>query len=169
MAREATEKLIRTAGDSYKMVVDHALAMQERNVGFARGVIEGSAREARSQAESTRVMALDLFERTEKQREAFRGLIRESVDTYLDLLYAPFSYYKQGLQIIEGEANGAPGSNGVVLPIPNYDKLNVGEVSKRLDGLSAEELRRVRDYERRHKNRESVIEQLDRKLRPTAS
>jgi hypothetical protein len=42
--------------------------------------------------------------------------------------------------------------------------LNVGEISGLLDGLSEEELKRVRDYERRNKNRDTVIEQLDRKI-----
>jgi hypothetical protein len=43
--------------------------------------------------------------------------------------------------------------------------LTVDEISKRLDGLSAEELRKVREYEKRNKNRETLIEQIDRKMR----
>jgi hypothetical protein len=43
--------------------------------------------------------------------------------------------------------------------------LTVDEISKRLDGLSAEELRKVREYEKRNKNRETLIEQIDRKIR----
>ena len=38
------------------------------------------------------------------------------------------------------------------------------EVSERLDGLSAEEMKKVRTYEKRHKSRETLIEQLDRKI-----
>jgi hypothetical protein len=41
----------------------------------------------------------------------------------------------------------------------------VEEVSARLDALSTEDLREVRDYEERTKNRETVLEQLDRKIR----
>jgi hypothetical protein len=41
----------------------------------------------------------------------------------------------------------------------------VEEVSGRLSGLSADELRAVRDHEERNKNRETVLEQLDRKIR----
>jgi hypothetical protein len=37
-------------------------------------------------------------------------------------------------------------------------------VQARLDGLSAAELRRVRDYERRHANRKSVLTAIDRSL-----
>ena len=55
------------------------------------------------------------------------------------------------------------------LPIEGYDELNVNEISGRLDSLSEEELERVRDYERRNKNRDSLIEQLDRKIRANNS
>jgi len=51
------------------------------------------------------------------------------------------------------------------LKTEDYDGLTVDEISKRLDGLSAEELRKVREYEKRNKNRETLIEQIDRKTR----
>jgi len=51
------------------------------------------------------------------------------------------------------------------LKTANYDELTVAEISERLDGLSAEELRKVRKYEKRIKNRETLIEQIDRKIR----
>ena len=55
-------------------------------------------------------------------------------------------------------------SNGSEFPVENYDELTVEEVSERLDGLSAEEMKRVRTYEKRHESRETLIEQLDRKI-----
>jgi hypothetical protein len=51
------------------------------------------------------------------------------------------------------------------LKTANYDELSVAEISKRLEGLSAEQLRKVREYEKRNKNRETLIEQIDRKIR----
>ena len=39
------------------------------------------------------------------------------------------------------------------------------EISARLSALSAEDLREVRDYEERTKNRETILEQLDRRIR----
>jgi hypothetical protein len=41
----------------------------------------------------------------------------------------------------------------------------VDEVSGRLGNLSAEDLRVVRDYEERNKNRDTILEQLDRRIR----
>ena len=51
------------------------------------------------------------------------------------------------------------------LKTADYDGLSVAEVSKRIDGLSNEELRKVREYEKHNKNRETLIEQIDRKIR----
>jgi hypothetical protein len=55
----------------------------------------------------------------------------------------------------------------VAFPIAGYDEMNVEEVSKRLNDLSVEELQLVRDYEERNKRRETLLEQMDRKIRAT--
>jgi hypothetical protein len=47
----------------------------------------------------------------------------------------------------------------------DYESLNVDEVSKRLDGLSAEQLKQVREFEKKNKSRETLIEQIDRKIK----
>jgi hypothetical protein len=51
------------------------------------------------------------------------------------------------------------------LKTADYDELTVAEISRRLDGLSIEELKKVREYEKQNKNRETLIEQIDRKIR----
>jgi hypothetical protein len=53
------------------------------------------------------------------------------------------------------------GSN---FPISGYDDLTAAEVNERLGDLSAPELRKVRDYERRNANRKSVLQNIERKL-----
>jgi uncharacterized protein (DUF433 family) len=45
----------------------------------------------------------------------------------------------------------------------------VEEITARLGSLSAEDLREVRDYEERTKNRETILEQLDRRIRSGSS
>jgi hypothetical protein len=51
----------------------------------------------------------------------------------------------------------------------NYDELTVEEVSKRIEGLPTEQLKKVREFEKNHKNRETLIEQIDRKIRANNS
>jgi polyhydroxyalkanoate synthesis regulator phasin len=49
-------------------------------------------------------------------------------------------------------------------PIEDYDDLTAAEIVSRLTGLPPEDLRRVRDYERRNANRKTVLAALDAKL-----
>jgi hypothetical protein len=51
------------------------------------------------------------------------------------------------------------------LKTTNYDELTVDEISKRIEGLPTEELEKVREFEKQNKNRETLIGQIDRKIR----
>lgn len=159
---EVTKQAMETTRDSYKTVVDHTVALQERSMKFWQGMSEVSMREFRQQAESNRAMTQELVERAEKQRDALQNLVGESVNTYMDLVYAPLSYYKQGLKVVESEITEGG------FPIAGYDELNVEEVGKALDNLSAQELSEVRKYENSNKNRETVVGQIDKKLKPAS-
>jgi hypothetical protein len=63
---------------------------------------------------------------------------------------------------VEGAEQAA---EAAVFPIEGYDEMNVDEASKSLDDLSVEELQLVRDYEELNKGRETLLEQMDRKIR----
>jgi hypothetical protein len=91
-------------------------------------------------------------QQAQEQRQSFQQMTQEVLGSYSQLFNIPLSYAKEGLRDAK-------------FPIEGYDELNVEEVSARLDALSSEELREVRDYEERNKNRETVLEQLDRKIR----
>jgi polyhydroxyalkanoate synthesis regulator phasin len=53
---------------------------------------------------------------------------------------------------------------GSSFPISLYDDLNASQVQSRLGDLTKAQLRKVRDYERRHANRKSVLGAIERKL-----
>ena len=82
-------------------------------------------------------------------------MTQEVMSTYAQLWNIPISYAKEGLRDAQ-------------FPIEGYDELTVDEVSDRLGALSVEDLREVRDYEERNKNRETILEQLDRRIRSGA-
>jgi hypothetical protein len=55
------------------------------------------------------------------------------------------------------------------LETTDYDALTVDEVSRRIEGLPTEQLKKVREFEKNHKkNRETLLEQIDRKIRASA-
>ena len=162
-ANKAAERLAETTRDSFGTVIDHTVALQERNVRFAQGLVDDTIKELRHQAETNRGVVEELVERAEKQREAFQTFFEESVEAYMDLAHAPLAYYRQGLRLVEAQLDGGR------FPIPNYDELNVAEIGDRLDALTAAQIREVREYEKRNKNRETLIEQLDRKLKAASA
>src|SRR3954451_7522215 len=49
-------------------------------------------------------------------------------------------------------------------PIDGYDELTAAQLIERVKGLETDELRRVRDYERRNANRKTVLSALDQRL-----
>jgi polyhydroxyalkanoate synthesis regulator phasin len=53
---------------------------------------------------------------------------------------------------------------GPSFPILGYDDLTAAQVEARLNGLTPAELRKVREYERRHANRKSVLGAVERAL-----
>jgi len=50
------------------------------------------------------------------------------------------------------------------LPIEHFDRATVDEAGDELDDLSTSELRTVEEFEREHKDRSTLIEQIDRRL-----
>jgi septum formation inhibitor MinC len=95
-------------------------------------------------------------QQAQQQQQSFQQMAQEVVSTYSELFNIPLSYAKEGL-------------SDARFPIEGYDELTVEEVTAHLGSLSAEDLREVRDYEERNKNRETILEQLDRKIRSGSS
>ena len=91
-------------------------------------------------------------QQAQQQQEAFQEMTRQVLNTYTQLFNIPLSYAQEGLRSAR-------------FPIEGYDELTVEEVSGRLGGLSVDEIRRVRDYEERTKRRDTLLEQLDSKIR----
>jgi excinuclease UvrABC ATPase subunit len=51
------------------------------------------------------------------------------------------------------------------LQTADYDGLTVAEISEKLDGLTVHRLEQVREFEKNNKNRETLVAQIDRKIR----
>ena len=88
----------------------------------------------------------------QQQQQSFQQMTREVMSSYSELFNIPLSYAKEGIRDAQ-------------FPIEGYDELTVEEASGRLGALSVEDLREVRDYEERTKKRETILEELDRRIR----
>ena len=64
-------------------------------------------------------------------------------------------------------AEGTKGNQEEGLPVAEYDTLTVEEAKKRLSGLSEGELKKIRSYEKKHKNRKTLVRSLDHEIKKT--
>ena len=181
---EAAARFAETLAESYRLVYAQAAESGERQQRRAQEFSELVARNLREQTEASRTGAERLSEQAHRQQQAGQEFARESVEAYAEFLDSAFSRYQAATERAAGTAAGVVGAaTGAVadataegvertaetaaFPIADYDEMNVEEVSKRLNDLSVEELQLVRDYEERNKRRETLLEQMDRKIRAT--
>jgi hypothetical protein len=191
---EAATRFAETLADSYRLVYGQAAESAERQQRRAQEFSELVSSNLRQQTEAGRSNAQRLSEQAARQQAAGQELARESVEAYAKFLEDAFSQYRSGTEQaaestregvrtlsettagLVGTATGAVGATvegaeraaeAAVFPIEGYDDMNVDEISKHLDDLSIEELQLVRDYEERNKRRQTLLEQMDRKIRAT--
>lgn len=50
------------------------------------------------------------------------------------------------------------------LPIDRYRHMTVGQIKGKLDDLSKSQLRKVRDYEKSHKDRKTLMQELEKRV-----
>src|SRR5215203_3714650 len=166
--------------DSYQALADNLAAAQRRSMGLA----EDGLKFMRLQEESARAAqewfagGVKLLQLQQRNAEFVQGWTGDAVEAVREQTE---QVARQGLRVAEeateqteeilrhtekatkeAELKAAVLS---ALKTTDYDELSVVEISSRLDGLSAAHLRNIREYEKRNKNRETLIEQIDRKIR----
>jgi hypothetical protein len=182
---EAAKRFAETLADSYRLVYGQAAESAERQQQRAQEFSELVSSNLREQTEAGRANAQQLSEQAERQREAYTEFLDSAFSRYRVGTEQATQSAQAGVRTLSettagllGTATGAVGATAgataegaeqaaeaVVFPIEGYDEMNVEEVSKRLDDLSVEELQLMRDYEELNKKRETLLEQMDRKIR----
>ena len=155
---------------------------QEINTEFARRATETWIEAFRKQTELNQRMVQRLYGEVEGQTGAWQGFVQDWMSVYSAPFsnpfgsVNPFDYFRQDVETTtrnveqvtdmarRTKAAGTASANGG-FPIAGYDEMNVEEASARLEGLSEEQLKRFREYVKRNKNRDTLIEQIDHKIK----
>ena len=167
----------------------------QRNVRFMQKWMGQGVNVWRDQAESSVRTAEVVAQSASEQQESFRKLAEQWTSTYQSLFSSFGSYAEEGLKnaqqlteqttrhgmkvaeeaveqteqvverTVEQTERMARQADPTRLPIKGYDELNVSEVSEKLDGLTTAELTKLEAYEKGNKNRETIIEQIERKVK----
>ena len=189
---DAAARFAETLADSYRLVYGQATESAQRQQQRAREFSELVSSSLEEQTEAGRANAQQLSEQAARQREAYVQFLNEAFSRYRAGTEQATQSAQEGMRTLTdttagllGTATGAVGTatgaasdaagsavegaeqaaEAIAFPIEGYDEMNVDEVSKRLEGLSVEELQLVRDYEEINKKRETLLEKMDRKIR----
>lgn len=160
------------------------IELQQRNMQFFQSWMTGGVDYLRNQAEHNQRAAEAFAESVRAQQESLRKLGEDWTGLYEELASTSRSHAEegvqnarqateQGLQAVQETAEqtekmvrqASPRVSANDLPISNYDNLSVSEASQRLDSLSNDDLRKVRTYEKQNKNRDSLVNQIDQKMK----
>jgi hypothetical protein len=174
---EAAEKFADAIRESYRAVADRTVSAQERSVELTQRFFDGVISNLRIQAENNLEATRQLADQQRRAQEATQALTQESVGAYVDFLNSMFSFYRGSVEAVERSTEEAEGSTGATpegradgsLPLEDYESLNVNAISERLDGLSVEEVERLRDYEVRNKNRRTLMRRLNARIEADSS
>lgn len=170
------DETVKTTQENARVFTDYLLKTQENNVRlaeeFSKFWTEGLRRQAKI---NERVLRTSLGE-SERGGENFREFFERWTWRSTPPQSWPFSGFfpfdpfelqrnrVRRMQEAAGEMMDAASSTSGVAPIPGYDEMSVQEVSRKADTLPVAQIEQMREYEKRTKNRKSLIEDFDRRL-----
>lgn len=156
------ESNAKSAQESARIATDYWVASRERNNKLARDITRTLTEGVKRQTDANEELTSKIFEILEERDEAHKRFFGQWAEAFASV---PFDYAQQATRQAQKTANSVTASVNGGFPIPRYDDLSVEEISGRLDGLTESQIKQVRDHERRTKNRKSLLEQFDRKLK----
>ena len=173
-AAESRERQERRAREFSELVAENLREQTEVSRSAVQQLSEQAARQqeagqalARESVQAYAEFLDDAFSRYRGGTQQAAQSAREGARTVFETTAGLVGTATGAASATAGATAGAMRSAGQTtsFPIAGYDEMNVDELSKRLNDLSVEELQLVRDYEERNKKRETLLEQMDRKIR----
>jgi polyhydroxyalkanoate synthesis regulator phasin len=156
--RDALEKSITISRERLQEVLDDAVKRGRMTRGDAEEMVGRLATRGREQAEdllsqleSLLSQVRDVPDRAKQEVGVRAEQARKRTVAAVDKPLASADRVRRGARV--------PG-----FPITAYDQLSIRQIDRRLQELSRQELRKVRDYERSNKSRKGLLRALDRKL-----
>lgn len=153
-----TSKKAATGGVADLREALHGLIDPLGMVMLTRERIEDALNDAVSRgrvtADDAQDLVASLIERGRRQTNDVLGELEDIVSTKADKARAKAT----------DKARRAAGM-GSSFPIAGYEDLTAAQVQARLDGLTPADLRKVREHEKRHANRKTVLRTIDQRLK----
>jgi hypothetical protein len=151
-----------SAQQSAQIASEYWVASRERNNKVAQEIAHTITEGMRRQTDANEELVSRIFEILEERDEAHKRFFEQWAQAFASV---PFDYARQATKEAEKGVSAVMASVNGGFPIAGYDEMSVEEITDRLEGLSEGQIKQVRDHERRTKNRKSLMEQFDRKLK----
>jgi hypothetical protein len=94
---QASEQLTDSAQQSFQMLADRTVALQESNLRLTQNFFQNWIEQVNNRAEFTREATQGLQEQGQRQREAFETLSQEATNAYSEFLNSALSFYQEAL------------------------------------------------------------------------
>jgi hypothetical protein len=140
--------------------LDMVLLSRER----IQETLDEAAERGRVTRSDANELAAELFKRGRQQTDDLLGDLEKLVGRGRHQLESATRRARDPVDRLVRSADRARRNSGPTLPILGYDDLTAGAVQERLSGLTPAQLRKVREYERRHANRKSVLAAVEKAL-----
>jgi polyhydroxyalkanoate synthesis regulator phasin len=157
--RDALEKSVTISRERLQEVVDDAVRRGRMTRGDAEEMVGRLATRGREQAEDLlsqlEGVLSQVREVPDRARQEVGGrakVARKRTVAAVDKPLASADRVRRAARV--------PG-----FPITAYDQLSIRQIDRRLQELSRQQLRKVREYERDNKARKGLLRSLDRKLK----
>ena len=97
-SQERTSRALAESLDAYKEVIERNTALQEKSTDLVQSFFGDVTSELREGMQGSQEVARNLMEGSEKQMEAFQAMLGEAMNSYANLLNAPFDLYRKNLE-----------------------------------------------------------------------
>ena len=97
-SQERTSKALAESVEAYKEVVERTTALQEGSQNLVQGFLGDVTSELRDGMQNSQAVAQGMMEGSQKQMEAFQRMLTEAMDSYMNLMNAPFALYQKNLE-----------------------------------------------------------------------
>jgi phage-related tail protein len=97
-SQERTSRALAESLESYKEVIERNTALQENSTKLVQGFFGDVTSELREGMQGSQEVARSLMEGSERQMEAFQAMLSEAMNSYADLMNAPFDLYRKNLE-----------------------------------------------------------------------
>jgi hypothetical protein len=97
-SQERTSRALAESLESYREVIERNTALQENSTKLVQGFFGDVTSELREGMQGSQEVARNLMEGSERQMEAFQAMLGEAMNSYANLLNAPFDLYRKNLE-----------------------------------------------------------------------